>query len=235
MINSVFLFTLISMTVYFAFSFMGLTAVESIQNIENKNGSASMGIFLDTETSGLDHNKHDVLEIGLKVVDMMNGNVLGSYESIVSVSPEEWECASKEALAVNGFKWEHVQKGKSRQEVSEEITVLFGSLGINRYNSCYICQNPSFDRGFFTQLFSEDLQFQKRWPYHWLDLASMNWGLKMHQFANSEEKKMEPIGFSKDKIAAQHDLPPEEIPHRAMNGVEHLFKIYMHIVGFRKV
>jgi DNA polymerase-3 subunit epsilon/oligoribonuclease len=39
-------------------------------------------------------------------------------------------------------------------------------------------------------------------------------------------------GFSKDLIAQQYKLPHEANPHRAMNGVEHLFLCYQAVVGF---
>lgn len=192
-----------------------------------------MGIFLDTETTGLDIHKHSMIEIALKVIDMLTGEEIGSYESVVAISDEEWEKSSKDALVVNGFTREEVCRGKSLKEISKKIISLFTDCGIDRYNSCYICQNPSFDRIFFTQLFSEDLQYQYGWPYHWLDLASMNWGLEMHRFARSSQNSFKPIGFSKDCIAEQHKLPKEKKPHRAMNGVDHLFTIYKEIVGFR--
>jgi DNA polymerase-3 subunit epsilon/oligoribonuclease len=41
-------------------------------------------------------------------------------------------------------------------------------------------------------------------------------------------------GFSKDQIAKSLNLPPEEKPHKAINGVNHLILCYKHLVGFPK-
>jgi len=196
---------------------------------------SEIGIFLDTETSGLDPQKHVILEIAFKLVDMVRGKIIGSYQSIADVSPEEWQRASPEALKVNGFKWEDVVGQKPLKEIGSEIKREFENYKIDKENACYFCQNPTFDRAFFTHIFSEEEQCKNQWPYHWLDLASINWGLEMQRYVSGESKEFRQGGFSKDKIAARHGLPPEDTPHRAMNGVDHLLEIYRHIVGFRGV
>lgn len=39
-------------------------------------------------------------------------------------------------------------------------------------------------------------------------------------------------GFSKDQIARPLDLPPEQKPHKAINGVTHLILCYDKLVGY---
>ncbi len=39
------------------------------------------------------------------------------------------------------------------------------------------------------------------------------------------------LELSKDKIAKFYNLPPEEKPHRALRGVEHLIECYKAAVG----
>ena len=50
-------------------------------------------IFLDTETTGLDPSKAQVVEIAFKVVDVGSGACLGSFQSVVALSKEEWDRA----------------------------------------------------------------------------------------------------------------------------------------------
>lgn len=62
-------------------------------------------------------------------------------------------------------------------------------------------------------------------PYHWLDLASMYWA----KVIAKKKQIPEELSISKDKIASVLGLPEESIPHRAVNGVNHLMLCYERI------
>lgn len=198
-----------------------------------ESSGVRMGIFLDTETSGLDPRKQHLIEIAFKVIEMSSGELLHTYDSVIALSEQEWKEGSTEALEVNGFSWDLVSVGQERLVVKRQIEKIYKDLSINKQNACYICQNPSFDRAFFAQLFSEDEQYQKSWPYHWLDFSSMHWALQMKDYVKNPAAEWKAIGFSKDAIAQAHGLAAEKKPHRAMQGVEHLIEVYRAIVGFR--
>lgn len=192
-----------------------------------------LGIFLDTETNGLNAFKHKAIEIAFKIIDLETALVIDSYESIVFQTYEEWQSSDLESLQINGFNWEDVSYGKSKEIISSEIQDCFSKNNIKRGSAVFICQNPSFDRAFFSQFVDADLQEKKLWPYHWLDLASMYFA------ASLLEKKKNPsveypwkTGLSKDLIAKLYNLPPENKPHRAMNGVDHLILCYKTVIGF---
>ncbi len=191
-----------------------------------------IGIFLDTETNGLNSQVHRILEIAFKIVDLTTGEIKEEYQTIVSQPIEAWEKSDQESLRINGFSWEEVSQGKTARQVSQHILDIFSRWGIRRKKAVFICQNPSFDRVFFAQLIDSDTQELLSWPYHWLDLASMFWALSM----DKAKKKMGPLpwetGFSKDLIASHYKLPLEAKPHRAMNGVSHLLLCYQAVVGF---
>lgn len=191
-----------------------------------------LGVFLDTEASGLDARKHKILEVAFKIVDLKSGKLFDTYETIISTSLEEFNQSDKDSLNVNGLTWEMVQKGTPPKIVAEKILDIFKRNNIVRGEAVFICQNPSFDRVFFTQLVGTDEQESRKWPYHWLDLASMYWS---YAIKNAEEKRA-PLpwetGFTKDKIAKHFNIGSEDTPHRAMNGVEHLLKCYEAVVGF---
>ena len=63
-------------------------------------------------------------------------------------------------------------------------------------------------------------------------VRSVFWALSMIKARNKEGPLPWEIGFSKDLIAQHHNLPSEEKPHRAMNGVNHLLLCYQAVVGF---
>ncbi len=182
-------------------------------------------IFLDTETTGLNPDKHRTLEIAYKVVDGRADKVILSYESIVSQTAEVWAEADPYSLQVNGFTWEETLKGRSERVVASEILNDLNRLGLGQKEGVFICQNPSFDRAFFAQIVNTDLQVHNGWPYHWLDLASMYWGVQVKQNPDFLQHLKEGA-LSKNSIARHYGLPSEESPHRAVNGVDHLMACY---------
>jgi oligoribonuclease (3'-5' exoribonuclease) len=181
-----------------------------------------LAIFLDIETTGLNPRRHRSLEIALKVCDLESWEVRAEYSQLIEQPSSVWEAADPVSLQVNGMSQAREVEGISESQVGEEITHLFDQLQINRSNAVFICQNPSFDRSFFCQMIDVDTQEARQWPYHWLDLASMYW---VTVAAHSSDKRL-----SKDAIACHFNLPPEQRPHRAMQGVDHLISCYREVV-----
>lgn len=187
-----------------------------------------LGIFLDTETNGLDATKHRVLEISIKIVKLTTGAVCDTLTALVFQPDEVWSQSDPRSLEVNGFTKEMTDQGRREDDVAEDVKKLFDKHGIVRGGAVFICQNPSFDRIFFSQLIAPDEQEARKWPYHWLDLASMYWG----KLLSSGEALPWERGFTKDKIAQAFNIPSEEAPHRAERGVDHLIACYQAVVGF---
>lgn len=191
-----------------------------------------LGIFLDSETNGLNPVIHHPVELAFKIIDLYSGKELNSYESIIQLSYDEWKKSDLNSLKINGFNWDIIKNGKDLKNIKNDIIDLFKSYGIEREKAVFICQNPSFDRAFFSQIIDSDTQEILKWPYHWLDLASMYWALTLSE----AKKNLGPLpwetGFTKDLIASSVHLPQEQLPHKAMNGVKHLLLCYKKIVGF---
>jgi oligoribonuclease len=184
-----------------------------------------IGIFLDTEANGLDFNKHSVIEISFILMELLTGKIIERYTSLVKISEEEWSRSSKTSLSFTGIKFDDLKSGKDRSEIREDILTIFKKHKISRKNSFYIGQNPSFDRVLFSSIISVSEQDSLNWPYLWLDLASMFFAKQ----ANHEN--VNHLELSKDKIAKFYNLAPEEKPHRALRGVEHLIECYKAVVG----
>jgi DNA polymerase-3 subunit epsilon/oligoribonuclease len=189
-----------------------------------------LGIFLDSETNGLNIFKHKMIEIAFKIVDIENGVPVDAFQAVIAISSDDWKKSDPESLGVNGFSWHDIAtQGVPAADVALAITECFGRNKIKRGDAVFICQNPSFDRAFFSQLIDPDTQEKFQWPYHWLDLASMFWVETLRK-----NKMPWEIGLSKDKIARSFELDTEKKPHRAMNGVDHLILCYQAVVGFPK-
>ncbi len=191
-----------------------------------------LGIFLDTETNGLNPFKHKILELAFLITDMQTGEVKGSYESIIHQQELSWSDSDPVSLQINGLTLNQVKSGKPISQVSDEILNLFSKLEIKRGKAVFICQNPSFDRAFFAQIIDPEFQEKLLWPYHWLDLASMHWSRSILLQKTFSTLYPWETGVSKDSIAKTYQIPPENKPHRAMNGVKHLILCYEAVVGF---
>lgn len=193
-----------------------------------------LAIFLDQETTGLDASKHVVIEIAFKILNLTTNQLLAEYQRIIQQPIQEWEKKDPASISINGFTWEEVQKGIPLDRVRNEVIELFQLHQIQRGKAVIICQNPAFDRAFFSQIVDIYTHEKYQWPYHWLDLASMFWTQQIRLY--QEMKKPIPLymNLSKDEIAKYYHLPAEIRPHRAMNGVEHLILCYEAVIGIQK-
>lgn len=191
-----------------------------------------LGIFLDQETTGLDSKKHVVLQIAFRIVSLNTGQIVDSFEAVVIPESAAWEARDAASMAVNGLTWGAIKDGESEEDVRKAIIEVFIKNEIVRGKAVFICQNPSFDRTFFSQLIDPQRQEKLQLPYHWLDLASMYWALRVKTIIETKTALPEKLVLSKDSIAQTLNLPPEQRPHRAMQGVDHLLLCYRHVVGF---
>lgn len=190
-------------------------------------------IFLDIEANGLDSRLHIPLEIALSVVDLSDNRRYATHTWLICPTLEEWAHSDPTSIAINGFGWDEVQKGKALEQVRSEIIDLFSKANLIRDNSFFICQNPAFDRSFWYAIFGSKVQEERHWPYHWLDLASMEFALQVTRERTLNQRFPETLSLSKNAIAERYGLPPEQSLHRALNGVEHLILCYQAIFGLK--
>jgi len=196
--------------------------------IEKNEVCLVLGVFLDSETNGLDWTTHVILEISFIIKNLITGEKITSYSSLIKPSDDQWACSNPESLEFTGISKESLEKfGKERLFVKKEILEIFKKNNISRGNAVFICQNPSFDRVFFSGIIDVVTQERFNLPYYWLDLASMYWSRRI-----LEGTKMENLFISKDAIARYYGLAEEAKPHRAEAGVNHLVTCYRAVVGF---
>jgi DNA polymerase-3 subunit epsilon/oligoribonuclease len=190
-------------------------------------------IFLDIETTGLDFTRHKPIDLAFEVVDMASYERKGRYQSLVKQPASVWELSDPSSLLINGYTFEQISSGKEPHVVGNEVVELFTAFGIERGKAVFICQNPSFDRGFFMQLVDVYTQESLRWPYHWLDFASMYWALLTSRTKQQNLPFPTQLNLSKNEIAKQFQLPEERTPHCASQGVEHLMNCYQALFGLQ--
>ncbi len=194
-----------------------------------------LAIFLDIEATGLDFFIHRSVDFALKIIDVSTGIEKFTYQSIIKQPLSVWEKRDPSSIEINGFTWEKLQSGLEEGQVRKEIIQIFSDLGVVRGRAVYICQNPAFDRGFFSQIIDISTQEEMNWPYHWLDFASMFWALRIKQVNQSHESFPVEMNLSKNAIAEHYHLPVEMEPHSALNGVNHLLLCYRTVIGFGRI
>lgn len=190
-------------------------------------------IFLDIETTGLDCTKHVTIDVAFEIVNMTTNKSEARYQSLIKHPIEVWQLADPASLLINGYTFEQTSTGKEIASARDEIISIFTEHGIERGKAVFICQNPAFDRGFFMQLIDVYTQERLGWPYHWLDFASMYWSLLVKQMVDAKTQFPESLNISKNEIAKAYNLPEENTPHRAMQGVEHLMLCYQTVFNLQ--
>jgi oligoribonuclease len=191
-----------------------------------------LGIFFDQETTGLDIRKHNVLEVAFRVVSLATSAEVDRFEAVLKQPQEVWDRSDPVSLGVNGFTWDLVCQGRPVKDIANDIIACFAKHNLVRGKAVFICQNPSLDRAFFSEIVGSATQESLNWPYHWLDLASMYWALEIKKLISAKKPLPKRLLVSKDCIAKANNLPGEERPHRAMQGVDHLLLCYRKVVGF---
>lgn len=166
--------------------------------------------FTDVETSGLDAVKHEILEIGLVLVDQKTGEVVDTLN--IKVRPEHIETADETALKINGYNAVDWQDASS---ISQAIALY----GEKAKDAIFCSHNVTFDWSFIAEAFKK-AGLKSTLDYHRLDLFTLIW-------AKTKNSNIE--SFNLSKVARFFGLPEEALPHRAINGARTAHEIFMKI------
>lgn len=158
----------------------------------------------DVETTGLDAHIHEIVEIGLLVVDQRSLKILDRYE--VKIRPTDLKRANKKALAVCGY-----NEREWRNAVELEVAMRIYSEKTK--NAVFAAHNVFFDWSFIARAFqktgTDDLL-----DYHRVDLFSVAWA----KLPGLEKYNLE-------ALCRRLNIPPEPKPHRAMNGTKTAYTV----------
>ena len=161
----------------------------------------------DIETTGLNAQFHEIIDIGLIVVDQLTLKILDKFEA--KIKPSHIKTAVKKALERNGYNdkdWRKAWDLKDALEIYSEKTE----------NAIVVIQNAYTDWAFLDEGFKktgvEDLT-----DYHRIDLFTLGWA-KRTQFPGLNK-------FSLASMAKYFELAEELLPHRAMNGARKTLEV----------
>lgn len=166
----------------------------------------------DVETTGLDPQKHEIVEIGLVLIDQETGEVIDTLD--IKVRPEHIETADEVALKLNGYNEADWQDAAS---ILEAIALY----GEKAQNAIFCSHNVTFDWSFILEAFKR-AGLKSSLDYHRLDLFTLIW-------SKTRDSNIE--SFNLSRVAQFLGLPEEPLPHRAINGARTAHEIFKRITS----
>lgn len=126
-------------------------------------------VYLDTETTGLDPFRHEIIEIAFVVEEVPEdpntvGKILQKWSR--KIRPLHIRAAEPYALKVNGYTPEAWEGALTFSDLAEDIAVFLASA------SALVGHNPKFDTGFLEAAFARE-GINIRMPYHQIDTVTM--------------------------------------------------------------
>ncbi|MBI2465731.1 MAG: 3'-5' exonuclease [Candidatus Sungbacteria bacterium] len=154
----------------------------------------------DVETTGLDYQLHEIIEIGLILADQKTLKILDEWS--VKVKPRKIKTAAEAALKVAGYNkldWLNAVTLKEAMEAYSKKTK----------NAIFVAQNSFFDWSFLSEAFKQT-GVEDHIDYHRVDLFTIGW---------SKAKELKRLKkFTLKEMCRYFNIEPEPVPHRAPNG-----------------
>jgi DNA polymerase-3 subunit epsilon len=122
--------------------------------------------FVDVETTGLDPDVHEIIQVAILVESQTTNQVVMGFET--KVKPQNLEVADPKALELNGYQ-NHPEWWDSAPVMNEELAAVIASY---LKNAIMVGQNVGFDKGFLQKA----LKKYDMWDWighHTVDTASM--------------------------------------------------------------
>ncbi|MHA1952495.1 MAG: 3'-5' exonuclease [Candidatus Heimdallarchaeaceae archaeon] len=126
----------------------------------------------DVETTGLDPEKHEILQLGAILLD---DDLKRIDSGQMKLMPKHWERADKEALIINKVDpstWEPTHK--STKEALNKLHSFVNKYFPPSEKLIPLGHNVSFDLDFLRSLYKEE---EKMWIYHYHKIDTINWAM----------------------------------------------------------
>ena len=171
--------------------------------------------IIDVETTGLDPNYHELIDIGA-IYTSLDGEVLGEF--FVRVYPQYPERAGEVARAINGFdevRWQSLE-ALSPAQAAKSFREFHQALARDK-RFILTAYNAPFDRAFIDAFLKrQGLSYSDFYTYFVLDLPSMAFGLGITSLVN-------------DDVADALGIPPETrnpLEHTGESGAQWNLQVY---------
>lgn len=167
--------------------------------------------FIDTETTGIDINKHEIIEIGC-VLTTNKLEIIEEFE--IKIKPEHIENADPVSFKINHYNekdWEDACTLKEAMNIFSE-----------KVKDCIMVgQNVAFDSGFLENAFSKT-DILNKMHYHKLDTISITWA-KLHEDSDIDH-------FSLRELCKAFNIKNEN-PHNALSDAKATYELYKKLMS----
>jgi DNA polymerase III epsilon subunit-like protein len=174
-------------------------------------------IAVDVETSGLDPERHDIVEFALvKLVDGTPNTMAGS----LPITPE---LADPQAMEVNGY-------GLRELALLLDPNAAAGIIaGATEY--CHLVgKNPSFDAAFLRRLL-ERWGYTPKWHHRMVDVGALAWGWWQGQIYEGWDRPEWSYPPNTDEVAKIVGIPRETVNgfHTAPLDAEWAWQVFAEV------
>lgn len=134
----------------------------------SQTGNLSPLAFVDAETTGLDENVHEIIELAVLRVDPVSFDVISSLEA--KVLPTRLDLADPRALEINGFSAERWGGAVPLKAALMQARPLLQGATLAGHN-------VGFDKRFLDAAWRQVGLEPPKMDYHVLDTATLTWPL----------------------------------------------------------
>lgn len=168
-------------------------------------------LFIDLETTGLDIDKHEIIEIGCLVVDGKTLNVVKEYQT--RVKPTHLETASEEGIKVAGYSSELWVDAIPLEEALKQVVKLAPGAMVAGWK-------VDFDWWFLEKALRR-FGIGHSFDYHLIDVISMAYARFRYQ--------KQPGGIGLRKVAPFLGIEVNE-QHDALGDIKATYKIFKELM-----
>ena len=179
--------------------------------MDNKSFFKRPLAITDVETTGLDVRHHEIIEIGLVLVDQETFEIKDTLD--IKVAPTHLETADPKSSLVVGFRPDHWSEAISLKEAMEQYSA-------KTEGAVFASWNITFDWQFIEEAF-RTTGVHDGMDYHRIDIPSIAW-LKFR------DKGLERIRLS--EIGKLLGIEPEPSPHHAINGTMKAYEVLKKLI-----
>ena len=105
-------------------------------------------LYLDSETTGLDSRRHDIVQ--LACIPVLNGEIKSSFNEFAK--PNDFSAIEQEAIAVHGISVERMESFQDQRKMLDKFVTYVKSFNTKFTIAGY---NVGFDKGFVSSLFAK--------------------------------------------------------------------------------